>query len=121
MSYWHFTCSDGATMIGEVGVLKPHWHPMVGASLIWLTNDPAPSRDAVGLTSDTLFCDRMEFRYRIIDDEAYLKIRRWLGSTEQSRTAPHHQADLHRYSEPSKWYVSTKQLLAEQALWIGEQ
>jgi len=111
--FWHFTCDDGAKQIGEMGLLRPHFHPLVGASLVWLTGDREISRDGAGLTSVTLSCDRMAHCYRVVDDEAHLKVRPWLGSPEQARTAPHVQADLHRYSDPAKWFISRKPVLVE--------
>ena len=58
MPLYHFTCSHGRALIGSPGVLEPHW------GFVWLTDLARPPREAVGLTSQILDCDRMEFRYR---------------------------------------------------------
>lgn len=106
---YHFTCDHGHQGIGPYGLVLPNWHPFVGATLSWFTDDPRPERDAIGLTSETgLFnCDRLQYRYVVTDDQAHLKLRRWLYSKEQAQTDPHAQADLHRFSDPATWWIST--------------
>jgi hypothetical protein len=69
---WHYTCRHSARKIGPAGILYPagqllgrslHWP----GSLVWLTDLPTPNRDALGLTSHALDCDRTEHRYRATD------------------------------------------------------
>lgn len=110
---YHFTCADhGFRGLGSQGVVRPNWHPLIGVALAWFTDDAHPTRDAVGLTAEIFTtCDRMKYRYRVVDDEAHLKLRPWLGSIEQAHTNPHVQSDLHRFSDPARWWIATKAVL----------
>ena len=106
---WHFTCDHGYSGLGERGRLRPNKHTMLPGlgSLIWLTDDPAPDRDAVGLTSQFLTCDRMLYRYRVLTPGRCVK---W--------TALRHRADpdtrqvLESYGEPETWWISFEPLVA---------
>ena len=61
MSLWHFTCADhGLPGIRETGELRPN--ELAALPLVWLTDLAVPSRDALGLTSWSLSCDRTEVR-----------------------------------------------------------
>lgn len=62
---WHFTCEHAAIRILNDATLRPQ---RGGLSLgIWLTDLPVPPRRALGLTSHTLRCDRMEYRFEVPD------------------------------------------------------
>lgn len=68
MTLWHFTCDHGYAGLGERGLLRPNPHPLAPelGRIVWLTSDPEPERDDVGLTSEmVLSCDRMAYRYRV--------------------------------------------------------
>lgn len=57
---WHYTCDHGLLKIGARGWLKP------GAdSWLWLTDLDVPHRDALGLSSVLIECDRTAHRYRV--------------------------------------------------------
>lgn len=59
---WHYTCEHGRLGIGTRGYLRP------GADgFVWLTDLDAPYRDALGLSSVLIACDRTRHRYRIAD------------------------------------------------------
>jgi hypothetical protein len=69
----HWTCTDGAAGIAASGdVLRPHFHPALNASVVWLTDimvmaDSADAR-ALGLASHEtswVTCDRTEFRFDV--------------------------------------------------------
>lgn len=58
---YHWTCSHGADAIYADGLrLRPNEY--ADPSLVWLTSLAHPDRKALGLTSRTLACDRMEWR-----------------------------------------------------------
>lgn len=61
----HFTCGHFYTSILAVGALIPHRHPLFPTlrPVVWLTSELHPERHRVGLTSDTLACDRMDHRF----------------------------------------------------------
>lgn len=71
---WHFTCDHFATQIVAVGALVPHRHPYFPSlgRVVWLTSQPNPERYLVGLTSDTLDCDRMAHRFRVTESDQCL-------------------------------------------------
>ncbi len=77
MTLWHYTCDHGRDGIGDHGTLRParemiprsrvHGLPSwyrPALDLVWLTDLPFPARDALGLTSLALSCDRTAHRYR---------------------------------------------------------
>ena len=58
---FHYTCEHGQTAIlldGEV--LRPG-----NDGFVWLTDLDYPFRDALGLTSNTLRCDRTKYRFDV--------------------------------------------------------
>jgi hypothetical protein len=68
---WHYTCEHGnraiehtAERAGSVGrgLIRPGLDGWV-----WATDLDVPVRDALGLTSHSLGCDRTEFRWRLDD------------------------------------------------------
>ena len=104
MKLYHFTCDHGREGIGARGELTPQGdHPFLGCRVIWLTSDPWPDRDAAGLTSDLVRCDRMEFRYVVSDLD---RCRPWIGSPEREGTDPDVVADLERYGRPETWWLT---------------
>lgn len=84
---WHYTCAHGCQAIGETGMLLPigrlakpealaklnghEWQK----HLVWLTDLDYPMRDALGLTSYVVGCDRTTYRYRVTDAS---NARRWV-------------------------------------------
>ncbi len=88
---YHYTCDHGRDAIGDAGVLTPvTWRVPAGQYLppgvasfvtrfVWLTDLNVPYRDALGLTSHALSCDRTGHRYRVTDATTatrWLKVRR---------------------------------------------
>ena len=67
---WHYSCAHSAPGIIKDGMLWPRpqiWLPM---DVVWLTDLPDPDRDALGLTSEILTCDRTEYRVCVDPKEA---------------------------------------------------
>lgn len=107
---WHFTCADhGYAALGEGGWLRPNFHPLIPKlyPVVWLTDDPEPKRDAVGLTSSMLSCDRMAYRYRVPSTSRCLP---W-GAIRHLVAADVLQA-LESFGEPSTWWVSRDKIRA---------
>ena len=107
---YHFTCLDhGLAGIESAGELRPNEHPMIGFRLIWLTSDPDPVRDAVGLTSTFLTCDRTAARCTVTDTAHCLK---WHGSNYRRLVHPANLAALEdpRWTRPDTWWISTRTL-----------
>lgn len=75
---FHYTCLHAAPLIDADGYLRP-WpdaearrHPGLAGwplpvGLVWLTDLDTPLRDALGLTTETIGCDRTRFRFTVID------------------------------------------------------
>lgn len=64
--YYHYTCSHQVEQIRASGVLRPWPQPVLGGiELIWLTDMDVPERAALGLTSNSLHCDRTEHRIAV--------------------------------------------------------
>ena len=105
MTLYHYCCDHSRAGIDADGVL----HPGVDG-LVWLT-DLAPNalgreklRKALGLTSTTLKCDRLEHAYMANPRDAipYLQaVSKGIVSQAWHRSAvgPHHR--------PANWYVAT--------------
>lgn len=112
---YHWTCRHGATAIGRRGYAEPLWmhRPDIVptmpeewrwmSELVWFTNAPGAGRIDLGLTSRTLQCDRMEYRYKVLDDSDVVP---WLSVCRQyprPAVTELHSGD-HR---PGLWLVST--------------
>ena len=99
MTLYHFTCDHGRAGIGRAGVILPNRRSPL--QLAWATDLDHPTREQLGLTSITLTCDRMAFRYRILDASAWLP---W-------HTLPEHEGawsllDLAPGAAPEHWWVT---------------
>jgi hypothetical protein len=66
---FHFTCEHFWWDIRAVGAVVPHRHPLFPTlgPVVWFTTEREPDRYRVGLTSDTLACDRMAHRFRVAE------------------------------------------------------
>ena len=65
MILFHYTCDHGAEGIRRSGVLRPNPQALLPRPLVWLTDLAEPHRDALGLTSLILSCDRTAHRFRV--------------------------------------------------------
>lgn len=88
---YHFTCHHGRNAIGKAGVLRPgasvaHQALLPWTSrLVWLTDLDVPLRDALGLTANSLTCDRGAHRYRVTDPRFVAK---WMDMRRILRNNP---------------------------------
>lgn len=116
---YHFCCAHSAAAIDRTMTLAPglDWltldrrlaqagEPTSGLwrapAVIWLTDMETPDRDALGLTSHSLDCDRTEFRYTVRSEGAmrwrafvtfYQPNREWLDVLQDGR-------------QPDRWFVA---------------
>jgi hypothetical protein len=100
---WHYTCDHGHdAILNDGGTLRPNLRAPV--PLLWLTDLLEPARDALGLTSRILDCDRTEHRYRIDNPVDVLP---W--SAVRLRYRPTLVAGLETApgAQPEHWYVTT--------------
>lgn len=71
MKLYHYTCEDhGALGINRVGSVHPNWHWLLGEPLAWFTDLAEPDALALGLTSETLDCDRTRVRFEVVCAES---------------------------------------------------
>jgi hypothetical protein len=105
---YHYTCRDMAARIDRDGYLRPRPQLYVPADLLWLTDLPEPFREALGLTSLLLGCDRCEVRYEVDTDAATP----WLDwyRTLPGQAARHDAQALNNTSGalPRHWWVTTQ-------------
>lgn len=107
---WHFTCADhGYANLGERGFLLPRAHPLMPelGSVVWLTSDPYPDRDDVGLTSNLTSCDRLAYRYRI---DSVSRCLPWLAI--RSKVNREWRDNAERYGAPETWFISREKIAA---------
>lgn len=113
MSFYHYTCSHSAPLILRSGTVRPlgqlaclsgqmptdrHWM----LDIAWFTDLEEPLREALGLTSVTLQCDRTEWRLTVSDPSTLLPWSRYA----RRRVPVDQREDLERYGRPAHWWVS---------------
>lgn len=117
--FWHYTCDHGRNAIGDHGyvvgisthtpqaarVLVEQGWPAVWADLTWFTDLDVPFRDALGLTSTSIRCDRTRHRYRVTD---VFPLRRWLGSQVRRELDPRMVDELERHGLAAHWWIATQ-------------
>ena len=99
---YHFTCDHHLAGILNDGQLRPHRHPMLGRSLVWLTDMAEPDAWALGLTSRFLSCDRTAHRFRVTDTSTCRRF------STLKRLPSDVVADLVRFGKPARWWFSTR-------------
>jgi hypothetical protein len=105
---WHFTCDHAHAAIGNRGLLRPNAHPLIPelGPVIWLTSDPSPTRDAVGLSSTYITCDRMAYRYRAVDPEVVP----WADA--RRNVDPRVVTVLESHGDPGTWWLASASVKA---------
>lgn len=104
MTLYHFTCDHGHAQITE-RLIPASWQDNRADNgpgrLVWMTDLAVPNRDALGLTSHILSCDRTAHRYRVtseVDIVPWLKVRRAYRWAEELESA--------EGARPAHWFVS---------------
>ena len=101
---FHFTCDHGLRGLGRTGRVRPRLQPFVNLTLAWFTDLPDPEPEEVGLTSSTLSCNRLEYRYTV-DDET--DIVPWLDVVRTVPVDPAFWSTFHLPpAQPDHWFVS---------------
>lgn len=106
---YHYTCCHSVPGILRAGmVLYPHEHPLLPelGPVVWLTDLEALTNvRAVGLTSETIGCDRTEFRFAATaTDIAGLS---WWPRV-RGRCRPRVVDDLEAFGWPERWWIATE-------------
>lgn len=101
---YHYTCYHGNAAIAEDGgIIKPGPDGMV-----WLTDLRVPIRDALGLTSVYITCDRIAFRWAIDPiPETVEWWPRWLRHATPAWRKWGRLIEMAPGVRPAHWYVST--------------
>lgn len=105
---YHYTCDHGHALIGEDDVVVPATHQSGEAigtpgEYAWFTDLSVPIREALGLTSTILACDRTAHRYRVTDAAGIIpwtavrRVYRWGLALELAPRA-----------RPAHWFVATE-------------
>lgn len=113
---YHYTCVHSRRQIGDAGILKPAGSLIdaeldgspesMAARFVWLTDLRTPVRDALGLTSVLLKCDRTQYRYRVGDHETALP---WIEVRRMAIAkgfGPQVEALESGDARPRHWWVS---------------
>lgn len=127
---YHYTCAHSHTLLGKVGTLLPglalmgpdprHEHRHVDlpfqSSLIWATDLRYPNREALGLTSYLLACDRTTHRYRLLHDDdtgmvPWLEVRRQMFTRGLGATV--YELEEPTGVRPRHWWVSSRPVAVE--------
>ena len=105
---YHFTCDHGRKGIGRRGLIRP----LTKWKLVWLTSDPNPARDDVGLTSETglITCDRMSYRY-IVDSHSAMPWSVFREGLIRDPAWAQIVEDMEYYGKPATWWVSAESVL----------
>jgi hypothetical protein len=66
---YHRTCAHQIEQILDDGLLRPQPQPLLGLRATWLTHVSWAGRQSLGLSSDTLRCDRMADLLELVEPE----------------------------------------------------
>jgi len=102
---YHYTCHHGRRGIGFSGFIVPT-PSLWGLPLVWLTDMRPPGREALGLTSHMLDCDRLAYCYKV---DAPLGVEPWLESRARADAPLLSVLMLEQAPgvDPRRWFVST--------------
>jgi hypothetical protein len=104
LKYYHWCCSHSAAGIRETGTVRPH------LGLSWWTDIDTPgrrSRAALGLTSQIIACDRMEYRCEAEPWSGHGPLAAW-SDYARDRLDAGFIAELESAPgvDPGRWYVA---------------
>ncbi len=102
---YHFTCKDGARMIGRYNclIIPQGPHPICRWNISWFTTEAAPDPEATGLSTVRSTCDRTAHRYIVSDPGPCVP---WEGSRWQAETPPPFRQVMEEYGDVEHWWVS---------------
>lgn len=108
MSLYHYTCGHHAAAIKAAGKVIPGFMltekrlPWTGA-VAWFTDLATPLRDALGLTTHVLDCDRTEVRFRVTDPTEVMP---WWQYARHLPREDREWLETQPGSRPAHWWVS---------------
>ena len=103
--WFHYCCDHSVSAIKKDGWVRPMvGHPLLNNALIsWLTDLDAPDRDGLGLTSETISCDRTAWRVTVEGYAWYWP--HWARLNPVRRDV---RDALEGFGRPAHWYVAEK-------------
>lgn len=115
---YHYTCRHAAAKIHGFGrsdgMLIPQPQPYTLHAVLWLTDLETPDRDALGLTSHMLNCDRTEVRFAVRPDDLKWAMRyaSWARAVHLRRADREALETATPGLLPAHWFVSLVPLWA---------
>lgn len=110
MILYHYSCADNAPLILDSGYLEPTMQPLLDPSkfgpFLWLTDLAEPDADGLGLTSNSLACDRTAFRFAVDGSPA----RHWFYQSVFFPRAYVHALEAAPGAAPGHWYIADRKL-----------
>lgn len=124
MKLYHWTCLDhGSPAIMASGFVEPRVHPMLDFKLSWWTHIPWASRDALGLSSHQLVCDRMSQQFVADVDPhevaAWTEFRRGFMARYPERASGLRQLEAAPGAKPSYWWVAPEPIPVSMVLEVA--
>jgi hypothetical protein len=102
VTFYHYTCSHSlAKMTPDVYGVRT-LEPMSPGGLLWVTDLEVPIREALGLTSQIINCDRTEYRLELLDPST---VRRWVDVRRSFREL--WDLEMAPGAMPMHWFIST--------------
>lgn len=117
-AWWHRTCEHRFPRIEADGwVLRPQPHPVLSnLELVWLSSSATATRAMLGLSSNTLECDRMSHLLRVVpEDEGKIA---WWGDVVRSDAMVPYLPGARRLmavrgTRPGLWGVASEPIRVE--------
>ena len=119
---WHYTCDHGRAGIdvdrSMFGCVVRPLRDLAGRDDLpeltrwaWFTDMARPDRDALGLTSHTLNCDRLAHRYRVLSGQIYP----WTTVRRLANRAERQALESAPGARPRHWFVARQPVVVEYA------
>jgi hypothetical protein len=102
MSLYHYTCAHSLAKMRPDPYGYVTLQPLSPGGLLWLTDLETPIREALGLTSQIINCDRTEYRLELLDHST---VRRWVDVRRMYRGL--WDLEFAPGAMPMHWFVST--------------
>lgn len=106
---YHFTCGHGHNSLGRgQAILQPasqltHRDVPWSGHLVWATDMARPVKEALGLTSNYIACDRTKYRYRLVDNG---QVEPWWKFARQMPWFLRDEIEASPGALPRHWWVS---------------
>lgn len=103
---YHFTCDRGRAGIAASGLMVWPRKRLGTKPLAWFTDLAAPSREALGLTSTVLSCDRMRYRFRLVRGPKLVPWSEYLQTATAEDRELAEMLAMAPGAQPEHWFVS---------------